>query len=154
MPHHRPLLTLVLFYLLALAISWVFWAPLALARLGYLPEAPSFLHLLGSLGPALAALMVSRLPFSPVRTGMLAARLSPGLVPMTALIAAILLPLVIGLAGLLGQWLAMGERPPLEQALQTSRISVSVSRGMGRGQHRFLWLWRGDRLRADWPSRS
>lgn len=119
MPHHRPVLTLILFYLLALAISWVFWAPLALAKLGYLPEAPSFLHLLGSLGPALAALMVSRLPFSPVRTGMLAARLSPGLVPMTALLAAILLPLVIGLAGLLGQWLATVERPPLEQALQT-----------------------------------
>ncbi|SMC84562.1 type II CAAX endopeptidase family protein [Rhizobium sp. RU36D] len=119
MPHQRPVLTLILFYLLALAISWVFWAPLALAKLGYLPEAPSFLHLLGSLGPALAALMVSRLPFSPVTTRMLAARLSIGSVLMTALMAAILLPLAIGVVGLLGQWLAMGTRPPLEQALQS-----------------------------------
>lgn len=119
MPHHRPVLTLILFYLLALAVSWTFWAPLALAKLGYLPEAPSFLHLLGSLGPALAALLVSLLPFSPVRPRMLARRLSPGSVPMTALMAAIFLPLAIGVVGLLGQWLATGERPPLEQALQS-----------------------------------
>jgi uncharacterized protein len=52
---------LLFFFLLAYAISWFFWAPLLLARQGIISyQPPPYLHLLGSLGPALAALIITR----------------------------------------------------------------------------------------------
>lgn len=52
---------LLLFFGLSWAISWIVWAPYVAGRMGWTAEASSFLHLLGSLGPAAAALMVAKL---------------------------------------------------------------------------------------------
>lgn len=50
----------VVFGLLALAFSWLAWGPLAAHALGWIAERPSpYLHLLGGLGPAAAALVLS-----------------------------------------------------------------------------------------------
>jgi uncharacterized protein len=55
---NSPLLS---FVALAYAISWACWAPLVLARYGVPGSPPSrYLHLLGALGPALAAIVTAR----------------------------------------------------------------------------------------------
>jgi uncharacterized protein len=52
---------LLFFFLLAYAISWFLWAPLLLAKQGIIfYQPPQYLHLLGSLGPAIAALIMTR----------------------------------------------------------------------------------------------
>jgi uncharacterized protein len=52
---------LLFFFLLSYAISWSIWSPLLLANQGLISsQPPQYLHLLGSLGPALAALIVTR----------------------------------------------------------------------------------------------
>jgi uncharacterized protein len=52
---------LLFFFLLSYAISWSIWSPLLLAKQGLISsQPPQYLHLLGSLGPALAALIVTR----------------------------------------------------------------------------------------------
>jgi uncharacterized protein len=58
MLYKYPLLS---FFLLSSAISWSIWSPLLLAKQGMISsQPPQYLHLLGSLGPALAALIVTR----------------------------------------------------------------------------------------------
>jgi uncharacterized protein len=53
---------LLFFFLLSYAISWSIWSPLLLAKQGIISyQPPQYLHLLGSLGPALAALMMTRI---------------------------------------------------------------------------------------------
>jgi uncharacterized protein len=57
MLHKYPLL---FFFLLSYAISWSIWSPLLLAKQGMIAyQPPQYLHLLGSLGPALAALIMT-----------------------------------------------------------------------------------------------
>jgi hypothetical protein len=52
---------LLFFFLIAYAISWFFWTPLLLAKQGIIScQSPQYLHLLGSLGPAVAALIMTR----------------------------------------------------------------------------------------------
>ena len=52
---------LLAFYLLAYALSWGVWLPLLLAAQGVIAyQPPQWLHLLGSLGPAVAALIMAR----------------------------------------------------------------------------------------------
>jgi hypothetical protein len=52
---------LLFFFLLSYAISWSIWSPLLLAKQGIISyQPPQYLHLLGSLGPALAALIITR----------------------------------------------------------------------------------------------
>jgi len=58
MLYRHPLL---FFFLLSYAISWSVWLPLLLAKQGIIPyQPPQYLHLVGSLGPALAALIMTR----------------------------------------------------------------------------------------------
>ncbi len=45
----------VAFFLVAYALSWLAWAPLVARTWGWIPHASQYLHLLGGLGPALAA---------------------------------------------------------------------------------------------------
>jgi uncharacterized protein len=53
---------LLFFFLLSYAISWSIWLPLLLAKQGIiLDRPPQYLHLLGSLGPAVAALITTRI---------------------------------------------------------------------------------------------
>jgi membrane protease YdiL (CAAX protease family) len=52
---------LLVFILLAYGISWLLWLPLVLARWGVAFSAPPrYLHLVGALGPALAAIITAR----------------------------------------------------------------------------------------------
>ena len=51
---------LAAFFVLAYAVSWLLWAPAALAHLGWIEPVPSrYLHLAGGLGPMLAAAMMT-----------------------------------------------------------------------------------------------
>jgi membrane protease YdiL (CAAX protease family) len=61
--------SLVLFFILAYTISWLIWLPQLASAQGFLdgPELP-YLHLLGGLGPTLAALIVTGLTSG--RTGL------------------------------------------------------------------------------------
>jgi uncharacterized protein len=53
---------LLFFFLLSYAISWSVWSPLLLAKQGIISyQPPQYLHLLGSLGPAVAALITTRI---------------------------------------------------------------------------------------------
>lgn len=63
------------FFLLAFALSWLLWSPLLAAHYGWTGAAPPALHLLGSLGPALAALLVTA-RLGPGARGDLRARLT------------------------------------------------------------------------------
>jgi uncharacterized protein len=52
---------LLFFFLLSYAISWSIWSPLLLAKQCIISDRPpQYLHLLGSLGPAVAALITTR----------------------------------------------------------------------------------------------
>jgi uncharacterized protein len=52
---------ILFFFLLSYAISWSIWSPLLLAKQGLISyQPPQYLHLLGSLGPAFAALIMTR----------------------------------------------------------------------------------------------
>lgn len=53
----RP--ALLPFFALAFVLSWTVWGPLLAAHYGLTAGATPVLHLLGSLGPALAAVVVS-----------------------------------------------------------------------------------------------
>jgi uncharacterized protein len=58
MLYRYPLLS---FFLLSYAISWSIWSPLLLVKQGIISsQPPQYLHLLGSLGPAFAALIMTR----------------------------------------------------------------------------------------------
>lgn len=43
------------FFVLAYAFSWIAWAPLVLQRSGLIAPVPPYLHLVGGLGPLVAA---------------------------------------------------------------------------------------------------
>lgn len=52
---------LLFFFLFAYAISWLLWLPLVLAKQGIISyQPPQYLHLVGSLGPAMSALIMTR----------------------------------------------------------------------------------------------
>ncbi len=50
---------LVFYFILAYALSWCAFIPLALQAQGLLSGVPPWLHLAGAYGPALAALVVT-----------------------------------------------------------------------------------------------
>ena len=51
---------LTLYFVLAYTLSWVVWAPAVFASFGYTPPLPArYLHLIGGMGPMLAAILVS-----------------------------------------------------------------------------------------------
>lgn len=51
---------LVAFFIVAYAISWALWSPAVLARFGWIGPVPSrYLHLLGGLGPMVAAIAMT-----------------------------------------------------------------------------------------------
>ncbi len=73
---------LPVFFALAYGLSWLLWAPPVLAAWGVLPRPASPVwHLLGSLGPALAALVVARLSSGPAALRDLLCRMVDGRVP-------------------------------------------------------------------------
>lgn len=66
---------LACFFVLAYALSWADWLPMALAgkRVGTFPGGPT--HLLGLLGPMIAALLVASITGGPAKLRELAARM-------------------------------------------------------------------------------
>ena len=109
------------FYLLAFMISWLAWLPLAAGRLGIGPPMPDWLHLAGSLGPALAAVVCSLLPGAAVTFRGLIAQHS-----LRGLGLAIALPAAIGFAGLVVQWQVSGD-PIAWDILLTSKEYAALS---------------------------
>lgn len=109
------------FYLLAFMASWLAWLPLAAGRLGMGPPMPAWLHLAGSLGPALAAIACSLLPGAAVTFRGLIAQRSP-----RGLGLAIALPVAIGFAGLVAQWQVSGD-PIAWDILLTSKEYAALS---------------------------
>ena len=75
-PKGKTARSLGLFFALALLISWALWAPLVSARLDG-REAPTWLHLAGSLGPAIAALLTAAFLYGRRTTATLLRVLSP-----------------------------------------------------------------------------
>ncbi|MDO6962610.1 CPBP family intramembrane glutamic endopeptidase [Rhizobium alvei] len=110
----------ILFYSIALLISWSIWAPLVAFRLGYGPEVASELHLIGSLGPAIAGLILLVFQGGMTRADWVRFIWSPASLPW--LILAILLPVAIGAAGLLGQTLMTGTTPDLGRFLTSKEF--------------------------------
>ena len=69
--------SLVLFFVLAFAISWLIWLPQVASAQGFLKQPISpHLHLLGGLGPLLAAMTVTRLSAGKAGIQELAGRMS------------------------------------------------------------------------------
>jgi hypothetical protein len=60
-PQKAPWRSLAIFYVVAFAISCGLWAPLVAARQSGSASPPTWLHLAGSLGPSLAALIAAEL---------------------------------------------------------------------------------------------
>jgi membrane protease YdiL (CAAX protease family) len=111
---------IILFYSIALLISWSVWAPLVAFRLGYGPEVPSELHLIGSLGPAIAGLILLVFQGGMTRADWMRFVWNPACLPW--LMLAILLPVAIGAAGLLGQTLMSGTAPDLGRVLASKEF--------------------------------
>lgn len=109
-------LALPLFFLLALALSWVVWWPLLAAHPGWGPPATPYLHLLGSLGPATAALVVAAC-LGGKEFSALWQRLGRWRANRVAWAFAVLGPVLLLLTGLLVDALAGREWPSLEQVL-------------------------------------
>jgi hypothetical protein len=81
-----------------LLISWALWAPLVSARLDG-REAPTWLHLAGSLGPAIAALLTAAILYGRRTTATLLRALSPAHLGRLGAAVAIGGPLLLLAAG-------------------------------------------------------
>jgi hypothetical protein len=150
-----PLRRLVAFYGLALAWSWAAWLPLAAHALGWTSARPSpYWHLVGGLGPALAAIAVTaRGGAAPV--GRLVARVVRGPIAWVAVAVAAAAPLVVflvaalalALAGAEVELAALGtsaEYPALGRigVVATSLIFVRVSASRARAPLVCQWCGR------------
>lgn len=87
---------LVLFFVLAYAITWAIWAPLLASAQGILERPPSpYLHLLGGIGPMLAALIVTGITTGKVGVGKLLRRMVHWRVGLTWHLIAWLSPAIL-----------------------------------------------------------
>lgn len=147
--------TLVLFFALAYALSWAAWAPLVLAARGGRPATP-YLHLLGGLGPALAALLAAawagRGAVQALVARLVVRRAQAPWVAFAALVPLALYALSAGALSLLGHpsagWSALGassEYPSLPRPLYCLATVVFYGFGEEIG-------WRGFAL-PRWQSR-
>lgn len=139
----RPL---ALFFALAFVFSWAAWLPLVAAHAGLLADAPSELHLLGSLGPAVAALLVSSIAHPPdvraLLSGMMRWRASP-----FAWAFAVLGPTLLLAAGL-GVTAVNDARPSLGAALHNAEYPALGPLALAAAQIVFYGFgeevgWRG-----------
>jgi len=94
---------LVVFYTTALGVSWLLWAPWVAHVQGVrsIPSSP-YLHLVGSLGPAVAALIVLARSTGAGAMRQLVRRTFTARAAMQAAIWAVAVPTLVFVAGLLG----------------------------------------------------
>lgn len=107
---------LALFYAIALLFSWTVWLPLAAGRWGWIAPQSAWLHLIGSLGPAVAAfIMAARAQWLPA----LLSALSPRRLTRAGIGFAVMFPAAIGAAGLLAQSLVLGAPPAWREIFES-----------------------------------
>lgn len=102
---------LAAFFTLAYAISWAAATPLVLASRGVLPEASVAWEVLAPCGPLLAALLVTRLSGGPQALRAFVRRLFDWRMNGRTVLLAIVSPVAILAAGVLGTALVAGEWP-------------------------------------------
>ena len=106
---------LVLYFILAYALSWCAFVPLALQAEGFMSGIPAWSHLLGAFGPALSALTVTALTTRRAGIRELLSRISRWRIGWGYLGAALLSPLAVYLVTALalgviaGDWAALGQ---------------------------------------------
>ena len=96
------------FCLLTFTLSWLSWFPLIAARFGWLPKASAYWHLVGSLGPAAAAMLMASASSNVRQVLSRAWRAHP---PAVAWFIALTLPILLVLVGSLTQWATTGAFP-------------------------------------------
>lgn len=94
---------LAAFYATTLGVSWALWAPwIARVQAGRSTAAWSYLHLAGSLGPAVAALLVVAWTTGPAGIRQLARRTFTARAAAQAALWAVVLPTLVFVAALVG----------------------------------------------------
>jgi membrane protease YdiL (CAAX protease family) len=89
----------VVFGLAAISSSWLLWSPLVAAEWGWIDgDATRYWHLAGSLGPAVAAILLTLIYEGRAGFGLLARRMITGPIPW--LLGVVLVPLLVCLVGL------------------------------------------------------
>lgn len=98
---------------LAIALSWLAWLPLLLADWGVIGRAPTELHLLGSLGPAAAAFLITAAAHGRAGIVAIARRAIQLRSSGTALLAALGGAALVFIGALAGNWLQGAPSPTL-----------------------------------------
>lgn len=105
---HHPVAT---FLGLAFAFSWLAWLPLLLVDWGVQNSALAELHLLGSLGPAAAALLVAGLAHGRAGLGALVRRTVQIRSSWGAILAAVAAAGLVFVGAVAGSWIGTGRAP-------------------------------------------
>lgn len=109
-------LPLAAFFVLAFALSWLAWAPLVAHATGRLGARPSpYWHLLGGLGPLLAAVIMSRVAGGPAMLRDLLAQVARWRVGLGWWGVALLAPALLYALAAVGLRLVTGRWPDLAQ---------------------------------------
>ena len=107
---------IVLFVLLAYAVSWAIWWPLAAAAQGWIEGSPSStLHLWGAVGPLVAAVVVSWRAGGVEEVRRLAARAVLWRIPVRWHVVAVLAPVALYFMAALAVWMIWGAWPDVSR---------------------------------------
>jgi membrane protease YdiL (CAAX protease family) len=115
---------LMLFFALALAFSWVVWAPaVLLSRGSSAPQTSAFCHLAGSLGPMVSAFVVTTLAGSSTAIRELLGRVFRWKIGVKWWLVAVVGPAILFLAAAVISRLLFGEWPELAEFGRSEEFS-------------------------------
>jgi membrane protease YdiL (CAAX protease family) len=153
---------LIIFFILAYALSWCAFIPLALQANGLLSGIPAWLHIAGAFGPAVAALSVTAVTRRRAGLGELLGRMARWRIGWAWMGVALLSPLAVFLVVAVTLSLATGEWESFRQY-----GSVAELPGVRGFAGWLIWIltfglgeetgWRGfalPRLQKTWSARS
>lgn len=152
------------FFVLAYAVSWLLWLPLAAAQLGWLGPVSPYWHLVGSIGPMTAALIVAAVVFGRsglerLWRGMTRWRVRPGWWGVAVLGPVVAMLLALAIARLMGSpwpaWRALtrvAEYPQLGFVALLLAEVVFYGFGEEVGWRGFALPWLQRRFSALWAS--